>query len=502
VVLASLAALGVAGLLLARAGFSFFPEAERDQFTVDIWLKEGSSIEATERVARAADAALRADPEVASSLVYVGKGGPRFYITVVPEFQTANYAQIMVNTRTAEATPRVIERFNARARTAYPGARVFARKLIMGMPIEAPVALRVSGPDLDVLRRISQELQQVLRRVPGADQVRDNVGEDIPSLRLEVDDERAARVGITNTDVALTFLSSHQGMELTRFADGDREVPVVLRLRDSERTVGSDLWQLPVASSLTGEKVPLGSVATVVPQWGPGVIRRFQSQRALTVLAWNQGRLANDIVREAWPAVSSLRLPPGYRIEAAGEKEELDRAFRELLLVFGVILGVLVLLLTLQLGSLRRVAVVLVAVPLSLVGAALGLALGGYSFSFMAFLGVLALCGMVIKNGVVWVEFVDSALRRGCSLEESVVEAGIFRLRPILLTASTTLGGLLPLALFGGVLFEPMAWVMIAGLAFATLLALVVVPVFYTLLEKARPPLPAAADSDSNHGKD
>jgi multidrug efflux pump subunit AcrB len=494
VVLLSVLALGGAVLLLVRAGFSFFPEAQRDQLVVDIWLKEGTSIEETERVAKRADAALRTDAEVASTLVYVGKGGPRFYITVVPEFQTPNYAQIMVNTKSAAATRRVVDRFNRTARTTYAGARVSARKLIMGIPVEAPVALRISGPDLNVLRGIGEQVKTVLRGVRGTDDVRDNMGEDIPSLRMTIDDERAARAGITHTDVALTFLSSHQGLELTRFADGEKEIPVVLRLGRAERHAGADLWQLPVASNITGEKVPLGSVATAQPQWGPGVIRHQDSRRSLTVLAWTDGRLANDLVEEAWPAVSAIALPPGYRIDIAGEKEELDRAFRELLLVFGVILGVLVVLLTVQLGSLRRVVVVLVAVPLSIVGAALGLSLGGYSFSFMAFLGVLSLCGMVIKNGVVWVEFVDDALKQGRSLQESVIEAGIFRLRPIVLTAGTTLGGLLPLGLFGGVLFEPMAWVMIGGLAFATLLSLLVVPVFYLLLV----PPPAASNQNQD----
>jgi multidrug efflux pump subunit AcrB len=489
----TVAALAGAGVLLFAGGFSFFPEAQRDQFTVDVWLKEGSSIEETERVARLVDAELRRDPDVRSTLVYVGTGGPRFYITVMPEFQSSSYAQVMVNTKSADATPRVVDRFNARTRTGFTGARVFARKLIMGMPIAAPIALRVSGPDISTLRRLSTEVQAILRQTPGTDQVQDDVGDDVPSLRIDVDGERAARVGVTHTDVALTFLATHHGLELTRFPDGDREIPVVLRLRDAERNLGgqggqpsaraaADLGALPVASSITGEKVPLSSVATVKAQFGPGVIRRHANRRAITVQAWNQGRLANDIVLDAWPKIERLRLPPGYRVAIAGEKEELDRAFGELLLVFVVILASIVGLLAVQVGTMRRVVVALVAVPLSLVGAAIGLYCGGYSFSFMAFLGVVSLAGMGIKNSVVWLEFVERARAEGGSISESVVEAGIYRLRPILLTSATTLGGLLPLALFGGSLFEPMAWGMIAGLAMATVLTLVVVPVCYSLL--------------------
>jgi multidrug efflux pump subunit AcrB len=242
-----------------------------------------------------------------------------------------------------------------------------------------------------------------------------------------------------------------------------------------------------VASNVTGEKVPLGSVATISPLFGPGVIRRHNNRRSITVIAWTNGRLANDIVAEAWPRVSELKLPAGYRVEIAGEKQELDKAFRELLIVFGVIVALLVGLLAIQVRTMRRVAVVLAAVPLSIVGAAVGLFLGGYSFSFMAFLGVVSLAGMVIKNCVVWIDFVERARAAGQSIHDSCIEAGIYRLRPIMLTAGTTLGGLLPLGLFGGVLFEPMAWGMIAGLALATVLTLVVVPVLYTLLVREKP---------------
>jgi len=243
-----------------------------------------------------------------------------------------------------------------------------------------------------------------------------------------------------------------------------------------------DLEGLPVFSNLTGKQVPLSSVATVTPQWSAGVIRHHESRRTVSVLAGNKGRLADSILKDAWPKIQALTLPPGYSVEIAGEKKEMDKAFGELLVVFGVIIASLLGLLVLQLGSLRKTLVVLLAVPLALIGAALGLYLGGYSFSFMAFLGVVALAGMVIKNSVVWVEFVDRAEAKGKGRRESVIEAGIYRLRPIMLTTVTTVGGLIPLGLFGGVLFEPMAWAMIGGLSVSTVLILLVVPVVFTLL--------------------
>ena len=482
VVAASAVTLVASAGLFRTAGFSFFPDADRDQFTIDVWLEEGAALEATERVARAAETQVRADPEVTSTLVHVGTGGPRFYITVMPEFQKSNFAQIMVNTVAPEATHRVIERFNDAAVSMYPGARVTARKLIMGIPVEAPIELRVVGDDLPTLRRIGHDVRDILRKTPGADQVTDDIGPDVPALGVTVNEEHATRVGVSNTDVALAFLSSYEGHELTRFHDGEDEIPVLLRLRNDERGMGEDLGSLPVASSVTGEKVPLGSIAAIEPQWGAGVVKRVDNRRVLTVRAHNRGRLADDVVRDAIAQVELLNLPPGYRVEVAGEKAEMDKAFGELLMVFGLIVAGLVIILVLQLGTLRRTAVVLLSIPLALLGVGVALVVGGYSFSFMVFLGVVSLAGMVIKNAVVWVEFVEQARVRGTALHEAVVEAGLARLRPILLTTVTTVGGLIPLALFGGVLFESMAWSMIAGLSWATLLTLVVIPVFYSLL--------------------
>ncbi|MCU0663742.1 MAG: efflux RND transporter permease subunit [Myxococcota bacterium] len=482
VVLLTLGSLAVAAYMFVAIGFSFFPDAQRDQFTVDIWLKEGSSAVETERVARLAEQKLHEDKEVGSTLVHVGKGGPRFYITVKPEFQTSNYAQIMVNTASEDSTASVIDRFNAHARDAYPGARVFARKLVMGMPIDAPIEVRVIGQDIAVLRRLADQVQDILRQIPGTSEVRDNVGADVPSLKVKVDPERSMRVGITNTDVALAFLASYEGFELTQFADGEDEIPVIMRLVDEERTIEDDVGSLPVASNVTNKKVPLRSIATVDPDFGPGVVRRYDNQRAIVVQAWTRGRLANDVLLEAWPRINGLSLPPGYRLALAGEKKEMDKVFGELLIVFGVILLGLIGLLMLQLKTARRTLLVLLSVPLSVIGAAGGLYYGGYSFSFTAFLGVISLAGMALKNSVVWIEFVEQARAAGMPMAEAIVKAGIYRLRPIFLTTATTVGGLVPLALFGGVLFEPMAWAIIAGLSVVTALTLLVMPVLYTLI--------------------
>jgi len=479
VILAALAGMGGSLLLLKEVGMSFFPVAHRDQFNVDIWLPEGVALDETLRVAQTVDAALREDPEVLSTVTYVGKGGPRYFITVMPEFNTNNYAQIMVNTASPEATDRLVRHFNAAIGPKMAGARVSAAKLLMGIPVDAPIAFRITGPDYRVAREISQQIQTILGEVEGTAFVRDNLGNDVPSFRIDIDAEALSMFGITGTEVALTLLTAFDGLPMTKMQAGDRELPVQLRMRHGDHNLSDVLRSLRVASQATGGKVPLAAFASVHPEWGPGIIKRYNNRRAVTAMSDVHGRLADEVVREVKPRVESLVLPPGYNIESSGEEAERDKAFGQLIIIFVLIVVAILLLLVVQFGSLKEAVVILMSVPLAIIGAILGLFFSGNSFSFMAFLGVVSLAGMVIKNAVVWGEFVQKELREGKVFEDAIIEAGRQRLRPIILTAATTIGGLLPLALFGGALWEGMAWAMVAGLAFATVLTLVAIPIIY-----------------------
>ncbi len=486
VILASLAALFGAGALMQVVGFSYFPEADRDQFTVDIWLPEGSAIAETERITREAEAIVAAQPEVTSYVSYVGVGGPRFFISVKPEFNTSNYARIMANTRDKNETRALVERLNERFPREIAGAQVSAANILMGIPVEAPIVLRITGPDVVTMRGLSQQVQQILRDTPGTTFVRDNLGDEVTSLDVVIDRDRAVTAGVTNTEAAVALLTAYEGFQFTSFREGKDAVPVYFRLREDQRDLGDALHTLSVPSQATGAKVPLSAFASVEPRWDAGLVKHRNGRRYVAVLANVHGRLADEVLREALPKIRAIELPPGYNLDVAGEQAEREKSFTELLMIFGLIIGLLVLMLTIQFNSIKRALVVLASVPLAFIGAVLGLYFSGYSFSFMVFLGVISLAGMVIKNAVVWVEFVDHEVRKGLDFPSAIVEAGLVRFRPILLTAATTVGGLLPLALFGGVLWESMAWAMIAGLALATVLTLVVIPIiYYTAFRRA-----------------
>jgi|GEM_PF-27070 len=470
----------VGSLLLVNVlGFSFFPTAHRDQLYVDIWLPEGTALEETRKVARQVERMIEDDTEIVSYVTYVGKGGPRFMMPIKPEFNTTNYAQLMINTINAEATPRVVDRYNKRVRQEIAGARVTFKRIFLGPPVVAPIALRISGPDLGVMKKLSLQIQEVLRNTPGSINVRDNMGEQVQSLKLNIDSDAAIGVGVTNTEVALSLLTAYEGLPVTSFREDNKSIPVYIRLNQEQRDISNALHVLRVPSQSTGSKVPLSAFATVEPQWSSGIIHRHNNNRTITVLSDTHDRLADDVMREAWPGIEKIQIPEGYNLEVSGEKKEREKAFGQLLVVFGLIIFLLLFMLVVQFNSVKRALVILFSVPLAIIGAVLGLLVSGNSFSFMAFLGVVALAGMVIKNAIVWVEFVEHALVEGMDFEAAVIDAGIKRLRAITLAAGTTVGGLFPLALFGGPLWEGMSWAMIFGLSVSTILTLVVIPIIY-----------------------
>ncbi len=465
--------------LLPIVGFSFFPEAERDQFTINIWLPEGSSLQHTENVTRQVLDRLREEKHVSNTVAYIGKGGPRFYMTIKPEFNATNYAQVVASMDDAQYTRPFVEQLNEEFRRNIAGARIVVENLSMGVPVEAPIALRITGSDITTLKTIAEQLKTILRSTKGSYLVRDNGGEDVPNLEVRVDSEAALMAGITSTDVALAFISTYEGLPVTKLREGDEEIPVYFRLVESERTMADSLQQIAVPSQVTKAKVPLGAFADIHTQWGPGVIKRHKGQRAFTVLSGCHNRLASDILNEIRPAIEALDLPDGYSIESIGEEKERNKSFGEMLIIFALIIALILLMLVIQFNSISKALVILASVPLAIVGAILGLLASGNSFAFMPFLGVISLAGMVIKNAVVWVEFVQKAVEDGHDLRHAIIQAGRQRLRPIVLTAATTIGGLIPLALFGGILWEGMAYAMIFGLAVSTVLTLVVIPVIY-----------------------
>jgi len=487
VVLVSGAAFAGSLYLFTHIGVSFFPLAERDQFVVDIWTPEGSSILRTDQKAREVEKILMEDPGVTSVVTSVGLGLPRFWIAMMPHMNAFNLAQLLVNTKSPADTKRLVAGLKDRL-ARIDGARVVAKELLLGIAIESPIALKITGDDIPELLRISRQYQDILAAHPGIVNTRDNFGTNALAYSIVLDEDRALRLGVSRLDAAISFITASAGMPVATWRGDDDPIPVVLRLDSADVRDPEDVLRMNVRSQATGQAVPLSHLARLEPRWETGKIVRTRNQRSLIVHGYlAPDQLASAVLADVLPRIGKVQLPPGYRLDIEGEEKERTKTFADLTRVFVITIFALFFILVLQFGTFLQALVILGSVPLALVGGTLGLYFTGNTFGFSAFVGMIALAGIVIKNAVVWVEFVETAFAQGMPYRDAVISAGIARLRPILLTAGTTIGGLIPLGLSGNVLWTPMAWTLMFGLGVSTLLTLLVIPVFYYILIRKKP---------------
>ena len=383
----------------------FFPLAERDQFVMDVWLPEGAKIEATDAAVRRIEAVLAKEPLVSAYTSFLGSSAPRFYYNVNPQAPAANYAQILVNTRRVKGTPQLVAALRPRLADVAPEAKVFVKELQQGQVMEAPVEVRIVGADAAELRTLGDQVEDVLRHTPGATYIHTDWHEDAWQMGVEVREEVANRLGLTNASIAQQLAGGFEGAPLTTYWEGDRDVDVVLRLDSQDRQSFENLAGTYVMSPVTGAKVPLDAVATLVPDWQPGRIVRRNGARTLTVRAFPDGhRLSSQIVADTRKQVDKMALPAGYRIEYGGERENQNETFGEMEHALLISLVLIFLILLFQFRTLVDPLIVMMAFPLALPGAALGLLITHNNFGFTAFMGIVSLGGLVVRNSIILID--------------------------------------------------------------------------------------------------
>lgn len=479
------AALGFAITLIPKLGLQFFPSAVRSQFTIDVWLPEGRDIRATERVAAHVESILNHQQGIESVATYIGQGGPRFYYNISPEAPAANYAQIVVNTQSVEETRRLVAAVQKEANATISEARIVAKTLEQGPPVGAPVAIRLSGESVSQLRTAGEQIKALLNATPGTASVYNDYGELPLALRVNVDEDQAARLGLSSADVAQMTQLSYSGLTASLLRESDKEIPINLRLDPKERQGVDSLENLYLPGR--DGAIPLRQVASISFAPQEGRIHRRNHVRTLTVFAYTDGtRLASQILAEVQRKIPTLSLSQGVTVGYGGEQEEVGKSFTELLLILGLSLAANLIIVVWEFNSFRAAWTILAAIPFSVTGAILGLTLTHQPFGFMAFLGITSLGGVVTNHAIVLFEYALEEQRHGLSLDEALLQAGRKRLRPILLTVLLSIGGLLPQGLNGGSLWPPLAWSLIAGLLMSLLLTLIVVPSFYKVLSVRR----------------
>ncbi len=495
----------VAGVfLLAIQGFRllpsvFFPPSDRAVFTAEYELPAGASIERTLEVVEAVDRFIAAElpagetsEGVLNWATFVGNGGPRFYLAHNPQPPNPRYAFSLLNATSRDAViDELIPRLAAFCRERFPELDVKLNPLQLGPPVSAPVQVRLSGRDPDRLFDLVDGVKAELRSIPGVAGITDDWGARGKKLVVEVDQPRARRAGVTNQDVAISLQTGLSGIETTQYREGEAVIPVTLRSTLAGR--GDDVTKLDslnVHAQATGASVPLLQVADVSVAWQPSTIRRRGRLKTVTVSSeLAPGAVASGVVARLrpWLDAEQAGWPPGYRYEFGGEEETSVRANRSIAEQLPIAGLIVLLLLVGQFNSIRRTAIILLAIPLGLIGVVAGLLLARSYFGFMTLLGVIALAGVIINNAIVLIDRIRIEIDdNGLAPPRAIVEAAQGRFRPILLTTATTVAGLLPLWFGGGPMWAPMAIAIIFGLLGATMLTLGVVPVLYSLFFRVR----------------
>lgn len=500
-VLGASVVLLVAGFAYAgRLKQAFFPKDLSYLSYVDVWLPEDAPVSATAETARQADAVIRrtmdawskehpgkdGKPRAAlkSITTFIGGGGPRFWFSVTPEMQQPNYAQLVLEVHDKHDTASIIAPLQRALSSEIAGARVDVRQLENGKPVGIPVAFRIQGEDARVLRDFADKAKAIVKRSPLAERVRDSWGAESFSVKLEVDADRANLAGVTNYDVALSSAGGFNGTTVGQLRDGDRMIPILMRLKSAERAQLSDVGNLYVRSSQNGQRLPLRQISTVSYAMANEKIVRRDHFRTITVSAFPAaGALPSEVVASVRSELDALakQLPPGYRFSVAGEEEEQKKGFTSLAVVLGISIFAIYLALVVQFRSAIKPVIVFAAIPYGVAGALASLVVAKSPFGFMAFLGIISLIGVIVSHVIVLFDFIEERHEEGEPLREALLDAGILRLRPVLITVGATVFALVPLASHGGPLWEPLCYAQIGGLTIATFLTLVLVPVIYAI---------------------
>jgi multidrug efflux pump subunit AcrB len=468
----------------AIIGFSLFPKADTPNFLVTVETPDGSSLAETDRALRFVENKLSEMPEVASYFTNLGRGNPKIYYNEFGNEGATNYGDVFVKLKDYDTTdtPRKLDELRKELKR-YPNAHIYVKEFQNGPPITAPIAIRVIGPELEELDRLASRVERIIEATPGTRDVENPVRIKRTNLQLKVDSHKAALLGVPVIEFDRAVRLAVAGIPASKYKETDGEqYDIMVRTPIVERADIHALDQVRV-STLTGATLPLSQLAQMEFSAAPTQIDRFNRSRAVTINAEVQHGFNTDrVTDEVLTRLNEMQWPRGYSYIPGGELESRAESFGGLQAATIVALLGIIAVLVLEFGSFKSTLIVLSVVPFGIAGGIVALALAGYSISFTATIGFIALIGIETKNSILLVDFTNQLRSQGVPLDEAIERAGEIRFLPILLTSATAIGGLLPLALQNAGMYSPLAWVIIGGLISSTLIARIVTPVMYKLI--------------------
>lgn len=470
--------------LIPFIGVSLFPKAEKPMFFINVNLPTGTNFQRTDQVTREIETHLQAIDDIEYYVANVGHGNPRLYYNMFPERNKSSYAQFYIKLkefdrkRMAELISRLRQRFND-----FPGAKINVKELEQGHVVEAPIAIRILGKNMDILRKIADDVEKIISSQDGAVNVNNPLDVSRTDLHVHIDRVRAKMAGLALSEIDHTIRAAINGVEVTTFRDEDgKEYGIILQLPFKNKINKLDLDRIYI-TNLEDNAIPLNQVAQIEFTESEERIDHFQMERSVTVTAdVMRNQSVNKITEKVINELKKYNWPKGYRYYISGEMESRTEAFggmqKAIIIAALVIFGVLVL----QFRSYIQPFIIFTSVPLAIIGSLWALFITRNTFSFTAFVGFTSLVGIVVNNAIILIDYTNRLRREGENINAALITAGKTRFVPIILTTMTTIGGLLPLTLIGGPVWAPLGWTIIGGLLCSTFLTLVIVPVMYKIV--------------------
>ncbi|PTB97342.1 AcrB/AcrD/AcrF family protein [Marivirga lumbricoides] len=470
----------IGGLVLALSPRQLFPKVERNQFAIEIYLPEGGTLEQTAEVADSLEYTLMHDQRVRDVTTFVGMSSPRFHTTYAPNFPSKNYAQFIVNTETIEDASELLSEYEENYRNAFPNAYVRMKQLDL-LSTAAPIEVRVSGNNMDSIKAISAQVEAIMSTHEDVIWARTDYLNPRQGVQVNINDELANRLGLTRGIVATSIASGMSGLPIGTVWEGDYPVGVKVVNPESRRNDFSDISNMQVTSPFLAATVPVRQLANLSTDWSEGQIVRRNGVRTITIRAdVARGILPYKVLSELKEQVNTIELPDGVSLKYGGEQENELENYPSLAkaLIVGVVLIFFILLF--QFKKPGFALLIMTTMPLSLLGAGIGLWLTGYPFGLTSFLGIMSLMGIVVRNGIILIDYAEELRNKeGMSIKEAALASGRRRMRPIFLTSFAAGIGVVPMIMSGSTLWGPLGSVVCFGLLVSMILTLYVLPVLY-----------------------
>jgi multidrug efflux pump subunit AcrB len=471
--------------LLAFIPIDLFPRTNDPQLSINVRMPTGTSIEETKRVTEDIAKWVKQQPHVRTISFAAGGDAPPLFQDMTAEAKTGTtLGQIAVVGEEGEFDPdEMADRWSTVLKDRYPGQSISLKIAKVGLPLGKPISIRILGNDVDQLRSLSQQLKEGIMATKGTQDVQDNMENEGYTLDFQINKQAMDQYLVSNNDLTRTLLLMGSGVSFSRFDTGNDLINIKMTLGQSDQNPEILFQQLNVTNA-NGVQVPLSQLAELKPSFATQKINHYNLKRSITVDAEVHGRTASEVMNDVKLKLQNIHFPAGYTWEIGGEISGQGDILSEIGSLYVVVIFLIFMLIFLQFYSFSTPIIILTTVYMAAAGGFLGLFLLNTPITFMGVLGLMTLAGIVVRNGIVLIEFIEDARREGIELKEAVIAATKARFRPILLTSVTAIVGLLPIALIGEHMFRPLAYTIMFGLMYSTILTMFVVPPLYMVIAR------------------